>query len=339
MKQQVQGVSGLKDFSGTENTPFVRCSYDLEKGGEVRRVKYHRHSRPTVGGSILRYVTGFVHRLLGIARGSGETIAPDYEMAIEAAKAEGEGIFYVVHQRSNTGVFEIEGESTEVIKELQDRHDNFHVLQQTVEGDFFKWTGPYAHIRTVNGFKRAVIDSFRNGPNSLPKHLQGNEDYLNRVLPQLLDQVHDLFFDGGDVQTVEELQSFLLLFYVFQKDDLKVRLSEAGYPIAHYTTPCKDFLDRGGNMALVEDLVHYYMIEENPDSKDLERTLMTTQGAPLLVKKKQVLSHRLAPGLRVADRLAHLPAQKKEALREVRFGGWRVAAVVHPEENASQASW
>lgn len=341
-KQQFQGATGMKDFSGTENIPFIRCRYVYEDDeGKRKTIHYMRHSRPTVGGNVLQFLGGVVTRLccrvLGIRSSKaldGESIASDYEEAICIAKERGEAIFYVVHQRRTPGVVENEADSTKLIEQLDRKHPNFHTLIQGVEGPLFEQGEGYDFHPSMRVLKLALLDSFRpdpTSPNRLPNAVSRNEAY-HADLGRMFDEVKKIFFPEVDDKTPlskEDWQKMILYFYVFQKDDLKFRLSNDQYSVKYYTTPCKDFLDRGGNMAMVEDFVHYHMADQSPSTEDLEHTLYTTLGAPILVKKKQVIEHRIERGLDMVSDLSQMNAKQAEALQAHRFHGSHLVEVAY----------
>lgn len=342
-KQQLQGATGLKDFSGTENIPFIRCRYEYQnEDGSVETIDYMRHSRPTVGGNFLEFVGGVISRVFcKVFRvqpekaHDGEEIASDYEEAIRIAKDHGEAIFYVVHQRRTPGTVENEADSTKLIESLDRKHPNFHVLIQSVEGPLFQRGEGYDFLRTMDHLKTALVDSFRDSPTS-PNRVPDavNTDEYRAFLGNLFDDVRGIFFpDISDDHelTQEEWEKMILYFYVFQKDDLKFRLNDGDYKVKYYTTPCKDFLDRGGNMAMVEDFVHYHMAGRGPSSEDLQHTLYTTLGAPILVKKKQVIEHRVERGLEMVEDLSKLSPDQEKKLREYRFHGRALHAVSYPK--------
>ncbi|MGA8163639.1 MAG: hypothetical protein WB791_01275 [Waddliaceae bacterium] len=157
-----------------------------------------------------------------------------------------------------------------------------------------------------------------------------NQDYAQNF-DQMLDLVHDIFFKGKEeITSKEEWQTFLLLFYVFQKIDLKFRLGESsGFPIQHYTTACKDFLDRGGNMAMLETILHLYWMHQENDPSKLEDIFYNILGAAIAVKKKEVIVHRVEPGFAAMEHVRSLfesSPQCREGFDRVCFGKgrWKV---------------
>lgn len=327
VRQKLFGEIGAEDFTGGMNLPHRLAShlYTSTTSGERRLVSYHRHGSPTVGGHPAQAITSFfsskVTKYLGTPTfGTGETVAIDYEEAILAAKEKGENILYCNHQRRLEG--DTEYTRATVLERLQgqEKHlENHHVFTQSVESPLFKGTGPI----TFAQLQKELTDSFygKNAPCSLPLCLQKNEAYKNEVLPGLMKQVKEIFFAGKErLETQEERQSFILLFYVFQKIDLKLRLN-----ITHYKTPCKDFLDRGGMMAMLENIVHLVMSRETVSSEDLDGVLYNALGAAILVKKIGVIEERFRPGLAVVKRLSELPAPRREQLKASQFmGDWQV---------------
>ncbi|MCP5505782.1 MAG: hypothetical protein H7A38_02740 [Chlamydiales bacterium] len=338
--QMLKGATGMKDFSGTENIPYIRCRYDYQdESGETETIHYMRHSRPTVGGRLIEFVGSLVTRLFSKIFGNptahdGEKIASDYEEAIRLAGDRKEAIFYVVHQRRSQGLFENEADSTHLIENLDDKHQNFHTLIQSVEGPLFERGEGYEFFQTMGDLKLALLQSFENSPkapNRLPNAVNTKE--YRQVMGELFDDVRSIFFSevqDGQSLTQSQWEKMILYFYVFQKDDLKFRLSNGDHTVKYYTTPCKDFLDRGGNMAMVEDFVHYHMAGAGPSREDLEHTLYTTLGAPILVKKKQVIEGRVERGLEIVEDLSRLSADQRGKLQEYRFQGRKLARVDYP---------
>jgi hypothetical protein len=130
-------------------------------------------------------------------------------------------------------------------------------------------------------------------------------------------------------------QSFILLFYAFQKTDLKIRLNGVNeFKLTAFTTPCKDFLDRGGNQAFVEDRLHHYMSGEESNSKRMEQALCLLLGPPIAVKKIGVIPKRVAPGLAVEKLFSQMSDSHKKRLRAYTFGEerWKLLSLRVPSK-------
>lgn len=377
--QQFVGEVGLKDYTASENTPFVRgyTSY-TNKSGKAKKVIYLRHGSPTTKGAIANIMTRMGIELVnkvvvGAVNGgielvnkgmsaigsnkkipifsqipklsSGEAIAPDYLEFVLAARDRKEGILYCVHQRLNDEGFVGESVRVAAIRALQEGNPNFHALVQSVDGDLFlKKSEQMQGVGTFDGLKAMILREFNPANDrktcALPKVLESKdqiEAYYGTVMPKLLNEVHRIFFNNRTNIAVEkegkpnldEWQTFILIFYVFQKIDLKFRLESISkdYSIKHYTTACKDFLDRGGCMALVEDRLHDYWLGQENNSQVLEERLVNILAPPILVKKKHVLVERLHPALVVDQFLFNLPEAQKKAWRDCCFEGWKCSGV------------
>src|SRR5205807_1640281 len=101
--------------------------------------------------------------------------------------------------------------------------------------------------------------------------------------------------------------------------------------------PCKDFLDRGGAMAIIEELVHLYMME-NPDlDRCLNAIIFNALGSPILVKKKEMIFEKLTLVGPVIKHLDALFPNQKTALTKVSFHGWRPADMISPLQPGQSA--
>lgn len=330
-KQKLEGALGIKDFTVTENVPFVRNIQVFKNSKEeTREIKYLRHARPTMGGTFREFVEGVISRIFHAIFGTmkdrtrdGEKIAPDYIEAIRALKDDGGAMLYVVHQRRFVDLIASEGDSTELIENLDRDHTNFHTLVQTVEGDFYYKKGEFEKYSTVRSLKDALLKSFEeDAPNALPSAVSDDDNYKTKVLPDLFDKVMTAFGkEKDDSITTDEWKQMIQVFYIFQKDDLKFRLPN----VTHYVAICKDCQDRAGNQGMVEDLIHYNMTGKEIASDDLEHTLYITAGVSVSVKKQAILAGRIEDGLKIADRLEKGEIDPKG----ITFGcdGWKYQSV------------
>jgi len=332
--QKFLGEFGFKNYTGTENTPNVATVIVYQDGrGNTQEIEYLRHGSPTTAGTLGRVVLGFFTRPVALVSGkdvavrSGEKLVPNYIAFLEAAARRGEGVFYVSHLRIQPDFSGNERDKLEQIMQAQKRHENFFVLVQPVEGPLFEKKGKYAKFESFSQLKRALVQEFfENGENStcaLPFNLIDDSKY-KETFQQLFEDVHQIFFDAKKKLASEEWPTFLLTFYVFQRIDLKFRLGEkSGFPIKFFNTTCKDDLDRGGMTKLFELILHlFWMGKENEDSY-LKDILYNILGAPIAVKKKEMIEHRLIPGLRainhVRDHFKNSP-RAREAFMAYRFG-------------------
>lgn len=332
-KRMLYGALGIEDFLMTD-LPFLRGKQVfINERGEERVFYYMRHPTPHVPNSMLGamlriFSQGYIQ--------SGEAIAPEFEGMLEAIAERGESYLIQSHQRLNdSGTIENEDGRSQTLYRLQQSYNNFHVVFQAVEGDLFERKQAYAAMTTFAELKRAIKDSFydKKNPNRLPYLLKDDEQYRNKVIDNLLNQVHqkifgsrmDISFDGMDLTQPNkaypnrEWQEFILAFYIFQGDDLKFRLPNVKY----FCTNCKNFFDRGGNRAMAEDRMHQEMSKREVTREHLEETIVNLVPVPLQSKGKAVIEHRLRPGLALADTLAKLSLLERLSLQEVSFNGYK----------------
>ncbi|MFC2049153.1 hypothetical protein ACFLR2_00565, partial [Chlamydiota bacterium] len=107
-----------------------------------------------------------------------------------------------------------------------------------------------------------------------------------------------------------------------------------GFRLTVYKTPCKDFLDRGGNQGFVEDRLEHYMMGEEASVARMEEAMYNLLGPPILVKKKEAIPRRIIPGMQVEQILASMDGPAREKLAAYRFGErqWRIVGLHTPRE-------
>ena len=293
MLQQFQGGPlGNKYYTGTENVPN-RLGEIYHKGKRDPIVQL-RHGSPTIG----------------VKKSGDDTIAPNYELFIKAAKRQGKSIFYTIHQRLQKSLKQDESPRTRAILALQSKHDNFHAIVQPLDGDFYVMKGKYKNVSKFFLLENALVfEFFKNKDNPscfLPESLRNDKVYKERF-KQIIKEVHDRYFPGRKMLSKQEWQDFIHIFYAYQRIDLRTRLPDVGYAV----TACKDDLDRGGGQQLLEHTI-LLMMEKRAEASStqgsstqakLEDLQRHTLGAPLNVKMKEVISKRLDPILGTLERV------------------------------------
>lgn len=279
-----------------------------------------RHGRPTKDSGLMWWKSqANSKRFLPI----NQRIDPEYIAALKEAEDREEGVFYVVHQK--TKGHGSESAASELIFNLEKDHENFFCLSQRVEGQYFE-RNLQSQPESVQDLTEEFMAQFETGgSNRLPGSIQDDQTYKEE-LKGLLETSMNLLFKEGLVQTKEERQTFILLSYVVQKEHLKKYLNakqggdqKKAFPIKYYSTVCKDDLDRGGNMMMVETLFQTLLTEKSDKEKEklYSQNLQATVVAPYMVRKTGVLQHRIDPGLKVADHLSHLSQSNVAGLREL----------------------
>ncbi len=244
-------------------------------------------------------------------------VAPDFIAFIEYLKGRSQGYLYVNHQ---CGVKSLEN--------LQSSQRNFYVLTQPLEGDLFERKKEAFKQMGFAGLKEALISAYSsNDPDSmfaLPYSITNNGD-LNSVIGQIFDKVHELFFEGKQtLDTLDDWQNCILLFYVFQRMDMKQRIEDTNagtYRITCMSSVCGD-LDKGDVSTFAQDLVMLYGSFQENDKEKLEELLYNTMGAPIGVKNL---------GLALVNYLEHYfkaYPEKIHALGKLRSKEWSVYNVV-----------
>ncbi|GAB4193328.1 MAG: hypothetical protein Tsb0015_16050 [Simkaniaceae bacterium] len=135
-------------------------------------------------------------------------------------------------------------------------------------------------------------------------------------------------------QFLADWQSFILLVYVFQRNDMKARLDGAnGFKLTKFKTPCKDFLDRGGNQGFIEDRLFHYALGIEKDRERMLETFHNLLGPPILVKKKEVITKRILPGLQVENLLREMTPEQRKKLSGYKFAGkWSISGLDVPKK-------
>ena len=312
--RQAFGAISRVDFLSEPDVPNLRgVSHWVGPRGEKRGILHLRHATPHIPGSV---------------------IAPEYREVLRAKEKQGEGVLYTGYQRLNDpGYGENENSRCQSLIELEKEHPNFYLLFHSVENALFKKPG-----KTFAELKKALLDSFdaNDAPcaNRLPLRFQKDKKY-QKVMAELFDQVHDIFFnkkEGVDLtpldyfgtleesQKVCEWQVCIMIFYYFQREDLKFRTTE---PITTEVNPCKDNFDRGGGQNVVSDRMRQHQLHgRNVPAKALKTTMDSIQAPPIMGKGLPVIPKRINPALAVSHRLATLSPDKMAKLQKVRFNGW-----------------
>ena len=350
------GAAGLQDFPAASPANLHSKQIFVCNGAQARqekRINYYRMPTPhyqndlpsssssssfqktvNIGTTLYRIGMNTAKRKMGFKdQSTGERVVPEFIEMVKALKAKGEEFLYCCHQRLNDKEPMNEHWRVKTLMDVDKTQDNFHLLIQAVEGDLFERKKNFQTITTFVGLKKALIDSFYEGDdkahNALPRALKQDKNYKENVLPHLLNKIHEIFFKNkeeinfngkvpGDSEKPypeREWQMFILIFYIFQAMDLKMRLPN----ISHFSSPCKDFLDRGGNRAMTEALILAYMMaykkrKGRPSREELEPIMYNLLAPPIVAKGIAPIKHRLEPGLAVAQHLASLSDEQLKAL-------------------------
>ncbi len=308
--RQFCGALSREDYF-TVNPPNHLETIALKKTDEEpRAVEYIRESTPHI---------------------SGATIDPIFREYLNLLKEEKKGFLYSAHQRlkdqkEGLGYYvqvEVENSRSQTLIDLENYHPNFILIFQSVENDLF-----IKGSKTFDDLKTKIRESFTNpsgrNQNRLPPCLKDNEDY-NKRMDDMLDNIHRIFFNGQTVLTdrKEARQSFIMIFYAMQRHDLITGDYKKGFPIGVFTTPCKDFYDRGLGQAIMTRLFNLMQIHgKDIPSEKLEEIANAGQFPPLLGKGVAAIPHRIDPALDAIEGISKL--EDLRPFQALDFHGWKV---------------
>lgn len=299
--QQLTATLGVKYLTGDENTPNLRGIQTWRGSSGDHRIFSVRHGCPTTAGSAAYAVTGMGLRVVSAGYlhcATGEAVAHNYSEMVRGLSQQNKSVFFTCLQRNTRDLVENEESRVQALLAEQQKHDNFFVLVQAMEGPFFDRKNRFTGMTRFADVAGELCQEFRRGRMCiLPKLIQERamDDYCNNVMPGLFQAVHQIFFAGRtDIASKEEWQSFILLCYLFQRWDLQFRLGDlSGKPVGVKTNPCKDYLDRGGATALIESMVLALILGKLDDPNWMATEMANVIGPAIAVKKKEVITKRL----------------------------------------------
>ena len=348
--QKASGELFGENFTGGKNTPGLRSqdtwhnvkSADL--GDQV--VSYVRHGVPTAG-SIGWGAVGAVSRGLGGVGDSGERVLPNYHQFLTALEKAGKAAFVTTHQQR--GIRQAENTRVEAVRSLEKKHRNIAVLVQPIgQGNLGKKTGPYKDAKTFGELTNAIMENFFGGDEGdrvrckLPDFVESIPNYTDLTL-EIIQFVKETFFAEVDEFDTDQWQQFLLVFYTYQRFDLTFRFQEnCALPVEYITTFCKDFLDRGGIVALVQASVSAMLTGRFDDDRWMEEQIRHTLGPPPLVKRQEMIVKKLDVFKTLYPRLRAIyrNPDKLAQMRGFRVAGkWQLTAhkvEIRPEQEHIQ---
>lgn len=275
------------------NIPNSRCHYHF---GDLV-INALRHPSPTTEAPWGGVCAGVASRAVGGAEGNGEEILPEYVLAIS-----GENHLLCVHMRSDVAVIEHEGGKVNAVKELsmKEGHD---LLVQPLDGEFFCKEGPYAIVRSFAELKIQLLDNFLKNQNMcwMSDDLKAQER-----LEELLDQTHDLFFNGKKaIDDPMEWKLFQIFFYIMHSTDVMVAKK-----VTSFSAFCRESSDRAGVMNFIRDLVYAKMMGAGDDPMIREQAFINMMGTAIMTKREPVMKARLALAVAAVRLLGELGNEK-----------------------------
>ena len=263
-------------------------------------------------------------RYTGVGAGdSGERVVSNYHTFLSALAKKQEGAFISVHQQLDEG-----NETTRVhqLMALEKDHANIGVLVQPVrQGDLGKKEGRYVDAKTFEELRIAVIENFFTDEEKdfsrcqLPTFIREDRGGYGKVMEDMMNFINQTYFmPDDDFSKAETWHEFLMIFYFYQRHDLMFRFQEkSGFRISYTTTPCKDFLDRGVNIALTHASLMAAITGELESEEWMKDQVAHTVGPPLATKRQGVIPKKLEFFRNFHTRIARV-YQTPELIAEVR---------------------
>ena len=272
----------------------------------------------------IRYVR---HPNAVFKEGNKEILDPSFSAMLDIMKKEKTFVFYTSFLKNKEcgAGWENEFVGNMALKEGERRHKNLHVLFQSVQAPLFlEDSGDFHQL------KKKLLDSFASSggdsgeyfvlPSILKVYKSGVKplDQYMHEIEEIANNLHHALFDKKENLTNEEWRAFCLVFFALQRDHLKMKLQQiSGFKCGHYTTPCKDFLDRGGVNAFVERMVHEVILGTFITNRKnwLLEEMFSLLGATWATKKIGVIDERLA----LAETVYNIFSNKPDCLRGYTF--------------------
>jgi len=325
-KQKLEGHFNLEQISEGKNIPCKRKTMVFVKDEEEREVHNLRHGRVA----------------------DLNCVAPLYQAFVRNCGARDEGVINFDFQKRVVGN-DGDGESKAVQheEEMQSECKNFFHMVQTHDGKIFKKQSAYPTFGELFdclwkefGFEQALytdLEAAKEGESLKVRHcalpyifyLEENQAAIEEyktAFREMFEGVYAHYFKGNGspedmthagIKDDLELQTFLLIFYAVQRDDMLFRIEEITNVQIKYTgAHCKDAQDRAGANDIVGSLLRERAINGMSDSETLSDILKVDLSYCILNKKQgMIFKGRLEPALAAAQLIA-----EKEPFGWYRFG-------------------
>jgi hypothetical protein len=336
--KKLQGTVGWGfDPTGDSNTPWV---HSIQKTVDGKEITVLRHGTPTCDpslfGLVMREGINLLRQipLIGDYVWDNETalVIPEYEAHLTAHPEK--QTLYVNHQEyDERGSHAVHGEiaRSNALRNLEKLHSNFHFLALPLDGPL--WSGAYLEKANAEELKKDLHQSlcFQEKGFGLP-HALLEKDLLSPKIKEILDQVHDLYFNRQELASIEKKKAFIMLFYSELKDYMKTELK-----IDFIVSACKDNKDRGLASTLVDMAKNLLKLSLDNDPERLRELFFSALG-PFIIKNENIIEERLKLALHVLEHFATLDPMQKQKIREaVPASGFQILEQAVPKEETGPA--
>lgn len=178
--------------------------------------------------------------------------------------------------------------STALEKLSEEYPENFFIATFAQDTPFYKQSGRYESISNVEEFKHLFLDQMleeNEGGFFFSENLR--TEYIKKILPQVLEEVHSIIFDNAESLPKEQRQAFIEIAYSFMTDRL-LEISEAD----SYNMSCKDAIDRGGKCSAIKFYLSGMLNGLTKDPEFLEQFAVITHAPAMIVKKQAIITGR-----------------------------------------------
>lgn len=294
-------------------------------------------SIPIIGGGINKagQVVGQAGQLLveTAAQAVNDTeVIPEFTAFLDLLVLQNKKLVYFNHQnlKSKSTLKGNEAARSSAIINLQKNErykKHFLVFTQPLDSDFIKKTFDKNdnRIPSADSLKKELINEMLN--TTTDQHGFSSSEKSGFSFPSafpfwsykekfesILDNVQALFKE--DMFNRSQRISFVLISLVFFKKYLKLT---TGADI--FVSICKDDLDRGGLMKVLEYYIDMILLGKKIDPEELEILITMVDGAPLMVKKQAMISERREL---LIECLEFLNDINMEQLKKVSFGDYQL---------------
>ncbi len=271
---KLQGTININfDPNAQSNVPYVLADVDMcdEAGTPVKR-RMLRMGTPTREGVIYP-----------------AEVIPEFRAYLAEAQKKGEGHLYVSlqsHRPKDLGKVGDETKRTEAIKALQEEFPStftFVVFAQDTK--FYKeplGEGDKPSREFIKQFRAEMLGESNKTGFYFPEGLKDES-----MLDEVMNQVHQLVFEGRETLTLQERQDFLEITYAMLIPRLAAK---TGATMLNVT--CKDAIDRAAKLNCLTLKLAQIMQGKGTDPASRRRLQKATYAPAIFTKKQAIISSR-----------------------------------------------
>jgi hypothetical protein len=300
--KRLQGTIGCyAESMNDSNVPWIQLVQQARTARGASRCTVLRHGTPTRDPGIRGALLRMGQHALGMPQQQQAVVTEEYKAYLGVCP--NKTTLYCNHQEQGGSA---EGNRSRAIEELQKDHRKFHVLSLPLDGPLWSDRSSLSYESLREQLLQRFAD--KRGGFAFPLNLPFPE-HADKVR-EILDQVHQLYFNEVADLSFEDRKIFLLLFYSELKDYLK-NVTRADFLVS----ACQDSTDRG-NVSGIVDMVKNTLLLGPKDDREALRQVFYTVLAPFVVYNEQVDEQWLELALAVIRHLQSLSETQKQRIRD-----------------------